>query len=491
MSSKYFNSLRSERSVVERNRTLSKSQNGGGKREKLKKLIKEKMMKKYKMTNLPENLEREIDLFISCDHLSEKDLKILDSRIQKLLNEKTNKSVDVNTVLKNENKEENRVSCTENNEVKTNNQKERNIMSGASHLNEMFPNQKNVLNRNDPEVPEEELIKPKKRTHRFEYEHEEDMWNAFNNVNRRIFEQERTEEKIKEKEIKRRTKEDLDNQIKQKLLRLDDQKKKDSEYHGILVNHIDYLNKLEDDKQKSIKDKILREKENRDKQMWDNNYRKKVEKIKQRKYENNLLEYIAGEIKNEKDAAIKKKVEAIEALQKTLIENEENRKLRERLKQEEAEDEMKTNNEYNNIVKKQEKDRANYFKNIEMKSTDFMAKMTETVLKQLKDKNDKAEEKMNEFLKKKELESIQKEKDEMMRRKEQKKELKKFLDKQLVEKQKLLDFEKEVDNDMADIIKQDFKLYEEYKKDAAEKVRNFYLDKSNEYEQCKISKRTN
>jgi hypothetical protein len=347
------------------------------------------------------------------------------------------------------------------------------------------------LNRNDPEVPEEELIKPKKRTHRFEYEHEEDMWNAFNNVNRRIFEQERTEEKIKEKEIKRRTKEDLDNQIKQKLLRLDDQKKKDSEYHGILVNHIDYLNKMEDDKQKSIKDKILREKENRDKQMWDNNYRKKVEKIKQRKYENNLLEYIAGEIKNEKDAAIKKKVEAIEALQKTLIENEENRKLRERLKQEEAEDEMKTNNEYNNIVKKQEKDRANYFKNIEMKSTDFMAKMTETVLKQLKDKNDKAEEKMNEFLKKKELESIQKEKDEMMRRKEQKKELKKFLDKQLVEKQKLLDFEKEVDNDMADIIKQDFKLYEEYKKDAAEKVRHFYLDKSNEYEQCKISKRTN
>mgnify|MGYP001810107949 FL=1 len=69
MSSKYFNSLRSERSVVERNRTLSKSQNGGGKREKLKKLIKEKMMKKYKMTNLPENLEKEIDLFISCDHL--------------------------------------------------------------------------------------------------------------------------------------------------------------------------------------------------------------------------------------------------------------------------------------------------------------------------------------------------------------------------------------------------------------------------------------
>lgn len=483
MSSKYFNSLRSERSIVERNRTLSKSQNGGGKREKLKKIIKEKMMKKYKISNLPEILEKEIDLFISCDHLSEKDLKILDSRIQKLINEKINKSVDVNVNcnVNNSTQKETKVSFTENNEIKPV-QKERNIMSGASHLNELFPNQKNVLNRNDPEVPEEELIKPKKRTHRFEYEHEEDMWNAFNNVNRRIFEQERTEEKIKEKEIKRRTKEDLDNQIKQKLLRLDDQKKKDSEYHGILVNHIEYLNKLENDKQKSIKDKILREKENRDKQMWDNNYRKKVEKINLRKYENNLLEYIAGEIKNEKDAAIKKKVEAIEALQKTLIENEENRKLRERLKQEEAEDEMKTNNEYNNIIKKQEKDRANYFKNIEMKSTDFMAKMTDTVLKQLKDKNDKAEEKMNEFLKKKEIESIQKEKDEMIRRKEQKKELKKFLDKQLVEKQKLLDFEREVDNDMADIIKQDFQLYEEYKKDAAQKVRLNNLDKRYEYE---------
>lgn len=71
----------------------------------------------------------------------------------------------------------------------------------------------------------------------------------------------------------------------------------------------------------------------------------------------------------------------------------------------------------------------------------------------------------------------------MIRRKEQKKELKKFLDKQLVEKQKLLDFEREVDNDMADIIKQDFQLYEEYKKDAAQKVRLNNLDKRHEYEQ--------
>ena len=93
------------------------------------------------------------------------------------------------------------------------------------------------------------------------FEHEEDMWNAFNNVNRRLYEQERYEDKAKDKEVKRRTKEDLDNQIKHKLLRLEEDKIKNSEYHTILVKHIDNLNGLEDEKQARIKSKVMKEKE--------------------------------------------------------------------------------------------------------------------------------------------------------------------------------------------------------------------------------------
>jgi hypothetical protein len=369
MSTQFFNSFR--RSIPNTTkssdkRSFSKSQTNVSqtKRTRLRRLVQEKLMKKYNLTGSLDFIENEINTFIGCDNLNDKDLKLLDSRIQNLLKEKgllnlTNRANSQNTksyssVVKAKDNEKNKVnesstklgnqeSSSPNNltmpELVVNRGNDanshRNIMSGASHLSDIF---KNPLDnpgsrlRNDPYVPDEELIKPIKRTHRFEYEHEEDMWNAFNNVNRRLFEQEKIDEKQKDVEIKRRTKEDLDNQIKQKLLRLDDERKKESEYHGILIKHIDHMNLLEEQKQARIKAKVLKEKENRDKQMWDQNYKKKVEKIKMRKYENQLLDYISKEIQNEKDAAVKKKKEAIEHLQKTVEENEQNKVKREKLR---------------------------------------------------------------------------------------------------------------------------------------------------------------
>lgn len=371
MSTQFFNSFR--RSIPNttkssNQRSFSKSQTNVSqtKRTRLRRLIQEKLMKKYNLTASLDFIENEINTFIGCDNLNDKDLKLLDSRIQNLLKEKgllnlnnrsnsqntksysaivnskdneKNKNYEALNKIGNENVENNCHNNLTMPEIVVNRGNEansqRNIMSGASHLSEVF---KNPLNnpgsklRNDPYVPDEELIKPMKRTHRFEYEHEEDMWNAFNNVNRRLFEQEKIDEKQKDSEIKRRTKEDLDNQIKQKLLRLDDERKKESEYHGILIKHIDHMNLLEEQKQARIKAKVLKEKENRDKQMWDQNYKKKVEKIKMRKYENQLLDYISKEIQNEKDSAVKKKKEAIEHLQKTVEENEQNKIKREKLR---------------------------------------------------------------------------------------------------------------------------------------------------------------
>lgn len=135
------------------------------------------------------------------------------------------------------------------------------------------------------------------------------------------------------------------------------------------------------------------------------------------------------------------------------------------------EDDIRCAEENNKILEKQENDRRNYFKNIELKSTDFMAKMTDTVLKDLKDKNDKAEKRMNDFLKQRDDQAIENEKLSLMQKKQDKKELKKFLDSQVEEKKKLAMFEKEIDEEQARIIKVDKELYEDYKRDANEKVR--------------------
>lgn len=498
MSTQFFNTFRTSKNLQSGGAStmFTKTYNNmnTSKRDKLKNLIVEKMTKKYKLTGCHPFIYDEVDAFVHCNNLCEKDLKNLDKRINHLLkekglvNERLSKSVETRTnyaASQTENNKEisNKLEETNNpvsyQTIKTeDNAKEmtQTKMSGASQLSNLFnPNANALKNRNDPEVPEEELIKPKKKPHRFEFEHEDDMWNAFNNVNRRIFEQEKIEERMKDKEIKRRTKEDLDNQIKHKLLRLEEERNKSNEYHSTLINHIDYLNRLEEEKQAKIKSKILKEKENRDKQMWDMNYRKKLDKIKNRKYENHLLEYIDSEIKREKEATIKKKIEAKENLQKTLEENQYNKILKDQQLAKEREDDMKSMEEYNRILEKQENDRIQYFKNIELKSTDFMAKMTDTVLKDLKEKNRLAEERMNDFLKKKEERAVEDDKDKLLKAKEGKKQMKKFLDMQVEEKKKLNQFEKDLDEEQAFIIKKDYELYEEYKKDAAEKVRYLYI----------------
>ena len=389
-----------------------------GKRDKLKNILFEKLTKKYKLSSEHKFILDEINEFVKGNNLNDKDLKQFDLKINKLLKEKglitnVSKSVDNTESRVNQLK-----SCNEQEEIKQEEQPKEDFnntkMSGASQLSTIFPNiSKSKLSQklNDPEVPGEELIRPKKKPHRFEFEHEEDMWNAFNNVNRRLYEQERIEEKVKDKEIKRRTKEDLDNQIKHKTLRLEDEKRKNDEYHNILIKHLDNLNNLEEEKQTKIKNKIIKEKENRDKQMWDQNYRRKLEKIKLRKYENQLLSYIDSEIKAEKENQVKKKIEANEALKKTLEENARNKLKKEEMAENEREENIKSIEEYNKILEKQENDRVLYFKNIELKSTDFMAKMTDTVLKDLKEKNNQAEQRMNDFLRKKEKKRQFKKKD--------------------------------------------------------------------------------
>lgn len=511
MATQFFNTFRSSSNLkTTGNSLLSKTLTVGvgasTKREKLKNLIIQNLTKKYGFKELLPVIVDEVDTFIHCNNLSDRDLKNLDKRIQHLIEEKGLGSKKLSRSVDNQNR---KISTAPVNqltgkgllETETNSQPDpvvqsnnMNItkMSQHSNLSEIFRTG-NTLNKNDPYVPEEELIKPKKVPHQFEFEHEEDLWNAFNNVNRRLYEQEKIEEKRKDKEIKRRTKEDLDNQIKHKLIRLEDERMKNSEYHGILIKHIDHLNKLEEEKQNKIKQKILKEKENRDKQMWDQNYKKKVEKIKQRKYENQLLEYINGEIQNEKDNIVTKKVEAKQALKKTLEENERNRLEKEKMIEMEHEEDMKSMEEYNKILEKQENDRVQYFKNIEMKSTDFMAKMTDTVLKDLKDKNSEADRRMNEYLKKKEEREKEEELRKLIKIKSDKKEMKKFLDMQVQEKKKLNEFEKDLDQEQATIIKKDYELYEDYKRDVNEKVSLFitHLGKAYEFEQLQILKGAN
>jgi hypothetical protein len=107
-------------------------------------------------------------------------------------------------------------------------------------------------------------------------------------------------------------------------------------------------------------------------------------------------------MEKEKQVALKKKLEDKDALHKTLKDNELHKiKQLEALKKEREED-VRCTEEYARILEKQENERKEYFKRIERNANNFTAKMVDTVLKDMSDRNKEEEEKMKKYLVEKE-----------------------------------------------------------------------------------------
>jgi len=257
-----------------------------------------KFMKKYGIKNAEYILQKEISKFLEGEVLTDADLQRLDEKLRKLLketqeNENLKRNLSSNGYGDNLNNVENKSTGSEvilpdlNKADAISVYSKNSKMSGASHLSKF-----NEKGANQPIEEEDELdllsVSSRRPLKRHDFSQEGDEWNAICQFNRKLYEEERKLNKIKDYDLKRRTKEDLDNQIRQKLNRIHEEQLKNREYDQIQYNHTVYLNELERQKQIEIKNKILKEKENRDKQMKDEKMRKKIELAKERKYDKEL-----------------------------------------------------------------------------------------------------------------------------------------------------------------------------------------------------------
>ena len=109
-----------------------------------------------------------------------------------------------------------------------------------------------------------------------------------NKYNQKVFEQEKVEKKITEKEIRKKIKQTLDEQIKEKAFRKYVEFERNMIIDDIVLQHVDYMTNLEREKEKQIRLKRLVEKDCRDKQLEDEICRKKIEAYKTKKYERDL-----------------------------------------------------------------------------------------------------------------------------------------------------------------------------------------------------------
>jgi len=281
--------------------------------------------------------------------------------------------------------------------------------------------------------------------------------------------------KYKDKEMKKRTKEELDTQVKEKLRRLNDDYKKNKEYDHILIHHCDFLSGVEKGKVDEMKARIFKEKENRDIQLKQEKRRKRDEKKKNMVFEKELVTRIVEDMEKEKQLAAMKKQHEKDALKKVLLENEETKKKRYEELLKEREEDVKICEDNAKVLDKQEKDRENYFKNKERKANEFSKKMAETVIKDMEDRFKGEEEAIRKYQHERNIRENVDEENKKMAIHHGKKEIKKFLDMQVEEKRKINDFDRSLNTEQARIWKTDVAKFAVQEQEINGKIRAMNL----------------
>ena len=229
------------------------------KKEKLKDLLITKFMQKYGIKHPEKVLEDEISKFLQGEKLTDADLKRLDEKVKKLLKDKAEKDK-IKSTLTRSMQDINPSANTQNPNIGQNSQSYRRTnlpnLDGGETINQKLdktrgnstqpkvistaPNQdtlqpkagfSNNLYRSTNltrqfKRPEEELAeleaefaaeeaKNKPTYQRLDFTNEGDEWGAMARYNRKIYEQQIQDEKIKDNEMKKRNREDLALQINQ------------------------------------------------------------------------------------------------------------------------------------------------------------------------------------------------------------------------------------------------------------------------------------
>ena len=205
-------------------------------------------MQKYGLNQPDQVLEKEITQFLQGEKLNDVDLQRLDAKIKRIFqNRKANQQLkstltqsllDRNSNLNKsqpdllpriQDQNNNNLSSTINQNVDYNKiniiPKERKLRPSASVEmprggRRKYRNPEEELAELEKEFEEEEKEKnARKNFTRIDFSGVGDEWMAMANYNKKMYKRQIKEEKEKDAEIKRRTKEDLDNQVKQKLKR--------------------------------------------------------------------------------------------------------------------------------------------------------------------------------------------------------------------------------------------------------------------------------
>ena len=437
------------------------------KRKKLKDLLLNKFMKKYKLRNPEQFIDNEITKFVQGEKLSDIDLQNLDNKIEKILtsrksyhNLKSTLSNNLSEQNLNINQSQQSLPPIQQNQTNFDSQLDNNTLSQRrlhpSQSVEILPGHKKIYQSADEELADLErelaLLEPKKQPiKRLDFSGLGDEWYAMASYNKMVYEKQLIEERKKDAEMKRRTKDELDNQIKNKLRIELEEKIKEKEENKIMIEHLKHMDLLEKEKQEKIKQKILKEKMSRESQIKDEYTRKRIEQLKQRKFELNLIKNINEEMEKEKKIFIEKRIKENEALKKILKEKEMNREKKKELLKKQKEDDIESYKEMEKNEIKKDLARKRYFDEIKRSAQQYDEKKTSLIINKINNEQKIQDDKLYGLMLEKNKKEEEKELKNKIKRKEEQIKLKKFLDMQIEEKKKELNFLKSLDDEQGRI----------------------------------------
>ena len=310
-----------------------------------------------------------------------------------------------------------------------------------------------------------------KKEKRLDFSKEGNEWSAISKYKQKLYRQQLIEEKMKENEIKKRTKEELDNQIKLKLKKEYEENLREKEFNILLNEKLKKMDEIDKIKQEKIKNQFKKEKECRDKLLKDVYTRRKIEYLKEKKLDKEIVNNVKKNLEKELTERYIKKKLANEEMNQAIKEMELKKlKLKQIIKRQ-KEDEIIYLKEQQKTEDRQEKERQKIFDKINFNSNKYIIKNAEEIVEKNKQEQKKEEEKIEYYIEEKRKALEEKEIKERKRKNEQKKELKKFLDMQVEEKKKEQDFLKELEHEQARIWNVDIQKYNEDEKIIDNKIK--------------------
>ena len=310
----------------------------------------------------------------------------------------------------------------------------------------------------EKEFAEEELIenqKYKNKYERIDFSNQGDEWKAILNYNKKLYQRQLLEQKLKDKNEKESMKNFLDKQVKEKLQKKWDEKNQEREFDRKVNEYLKNIDEKDNIKSTKKMEQIKRLKLDRDNILKNETMKKKIEQLKQKKFDKMLVNNYKANIEQEKNEKIEKKKRGKSELLKLKKEIENKRKLNKEKIEKEKKDDMMLYMLKDKIDQRKENERNLYYTKIRSLSRKYLLPNAEKMLEKMQKDKREEDEKIQHFYDEKNKYEFEKEYKAKIKRLNDKMEIKKFLDMQIEEKKKEKTFLKLLDQEQARIWKLD------------------------------------